>query len=343
MGRIEVLDCTLRDGGYINSWNFGKEAIGDICQKSIESGVDIVELGFLRDVPEEEDKAVYASTDSISRIAPVRTENVIYAVMAEMASYFPPEKILPRNQTTFDMIRYTFWKRCIDEGYEYCKKIKEKGYELAVQPTRVEQYSDSAFAEMIKLFCDLRPYAIYIVDTFGLLTKDRLKHYADIAHNNMDKSIALGYHAHNNMQQAFENAVALTEMDLDRKTVIDVSAFGMGRGAGNLNAEVFLSFLNRRYKRSYNIVKIYEMWDMWLKDIYRENEWGYSLYYLITAYYKGNPNYASYFKSHNISVVQADQIMKCIPYEERIIFSEDKVKTYMEKINEKSISSGRML
>ena len=25
MGNIKVLDCTLRDGGYINNWDFGIE------------------------------------------------------------------------------------------------------------------------------------------------------------------------------------------------------------------------------------------------------------------------------------------------------------------------------
>lgn len=343
MDRIKILDCTLRDGGYVNDWKFGKDAISDICKKSTMAGADIVELGFLRDVLENEDEAVYSSTDSFGRVVPDRAENVIYAVMAEMAFYFPYEKILPRDYTTFDMIRYTFWKRCLDEGYEYCARIKERGYELAVQPTRVEQYSFKDFEEMIKRFSTIQPYAIYIVDTFGLLTKDMLRRYADIAHNSMGKEISLGYHAHNNMQQAFENAVALTEMGLDREIIIDVSAFGMGRGAGNLNAEIFLNYLNMKYEKSYDIAKIYEMWDVWLKNIYEKTRWGYSLYYFITALYKGNPNFASYFIQHNVSVTQADMIMRSMPYEDRIVFSEDKIKTYMEKINENSINSSCLL
>ena len=31
MSNVKILDCTLRDGGYINNWNFGKEKIQDIA------------------------------------------------------------------------------------------------------------------------------------------------------------------------------------------------------------------------------------------------------------------------------------------------------------------------
>lgn len=324
------MDCTLRDGGYINEWEFGKDAIKGICERSKNTGVDVVELGFLRDVLYSDNKAVFSSTEDLKEIVSVKDEDIRYAVMAEMASYYPENKIVPRSDATFDMIRYTFWKRCLDEGYEYCKKIREKGYELAVQPTRVEQYSKADFAEMILKFSELEPYAIYIVDTFGLLSKDMLLEYAEIADRYLNKNIVLGYHAHNNMLQALGNAAALTELKLSREVMIDVSAFGMGRGAGNLNAEVFLNYLNQTHGAQYDIAPIYEMWDLWLKDIYEVSPWGYSYYYFISAYYKGNPNYATYFMNHGFTVAQADRIMKNIPYEERIIFSEDKVKKYME-------------
>lgn len=333
MSKVKILDCTLRDGGYINDWQFGQDAIRGICERSKNTGANIVELGFLRDELYNKNRAVFSTTGDLQKVINKKDKAVRYAVMAEMASYYPEEKLVFRNENTFDMIRYTFWKRCLDEGYAYCKKIREKGYELAVQPTRVEQYSKEAFAEMIIKFSELEPYAIYIVDTFGLLSKDMLLEYAEIADRYLDKKIVLGYHAHNNMLQALGNAVALTEMGLSREIMLDVSAFGMGRGAGNLNAEVFLHYLNQTYGTKYDIAPIYETWDLWLKDIYEASPWGYSYYYFITAYYKGNPNYATYFMNHGVSVAQADKIMKSIPYEERIIFSEDKVKKYME-INE---------
>ena len=55
MGNIKLLDCTLRDGGYINDWNFGKAAIVDIKEELEKSNTEIIELGFIRDEDENED------------------------------------------------------------------------------------------------------------------------------------------------------------------------------------------------------------------------------------------------------------------------------------------------
>lgn len=63
MSEIKLLDCTLRDGGYINDWNFGEYTIRDILSKLIESGVDYIEVGFLRD-------CAYDRTDPSTTIVP---------------------------------------------------------------------------------------------------------------------------------------------------------------------------------------------------------------------------------------------------------------------------------
>ena len=38
MGKVNLLDCTLRDGVYINEWNFGKKGIKAIVQKLEKTG-----------------------------------------------------------------------------------------------------------------------------------------------------------------------------------------------------------------------------------------------------------------------------------------------------------------
>ncbi|MFR2154146.1 MAG: hypothetical protein ACLS48_05230 [[Eubacterium] siraeum] len=47
MKRIRILDCTLRDGGYINNWKFGYENIKDTVRRLIQAGIDIIEAGYL--------------------------------------------------------------------------------------------------------------------------------------------------------------------------------------------------------------------------------------------------------------------------------------------------------
>ena len=47
MKNIKMLDCTLRDGGYVNDWNFGEDNIRNIISLLNKSGIDFIETGFL--------------------------------------------------------------------------------------------------------------------------------------------------------------------------------------------------------------------------------------------------------------------------------------------------------
>ena len=47
MSKIQILDCTLRDGGYVNDFTFGKYGIKKIISQLTNAGFDIVECGFL--------------------------------------------------------------------------------------------------------------------------------------------------------------------------------------------------------------------------------------------------------------------------------------------------------
>ena len=166
MGKVTLMDCTLRDGGYVNKWNFGNQCIRNIINGLEESNLDIIELGFMRDLEYNKEDSLFPSTRHIDELISNRNGKTKYAAIVEMANYFPLEKLEPYHQGGLDIIRYSFWKRLIDDAFDYSKKIIDKGYKLSVQPTRVEQYSPSDFEEMIKRFGSLNPYAIYIVETF---------------------------------------------------------------------------------------------------------------------------------------------------------------------------------
>ena len=47
---VKLLDCTLRDGGYINQWQWGFGRARDIIRDLVKAGIDVIEVGFLRNV-----------------------------------------------------------------------------------------------------------------------------------------------------------------------------------------------------------------------------------------------------------------------------------------------------
>ena len=65
---ISLLDCTLRDGGYVNDWLFGHDALVNIFERLVSAGVDIIEVGFIDDRrPFDYDRSIFPDTAASKR------------------------------------------------------------------------------------------------------------------------------------------------------------------------------------------------------------------------------------------------------------------------------------
>ena len=58
---IKILDCTLRDGGYYNKWDFEQDTVSRYLKAVRASLVDVVELGF-RSLPKNTFMGPFAYT-----------------------------------------------------------------------------------------------------------------------------------------------------------------------------------------------------------------------------------------------------------------------------------------
>ena len=176
MPEIKILDCTLRDGGYINNWEFGKSVIEDTIEKLTETSIEIFEIGFLKNESYDDNRVVFNSMQQVKNVIGKKKPGIFYTVMCEVVNPLPLDMLEPADNESADAIRVVVWKTkhkdgkivdALDEGYEYCKGIVEKGYKLCVQPARVDQYSDEEFINMVKMFSSLDPMAIYVVESYG--------------------------------------------------------------------------------------------------------------------------------------------------------------------------------
>ena len=336
MGTIKLLDCTLREGGYINNWRFGEETIKDIRALIEKSGVDIIELGFMRDEPYQKDRVVFNSMEQVKKLIGKKRPGVLYTVMCEIANPMPVEKLEAADPDSADVIRVIVWKTRHDEhgnvvdalnaGYEYCKGIVEKGYRLCVQPARVDQYSDEEFTAMVRRFSQLDPMAIYVVDSWGTQNAEGLLHYMHLADANMPPQIALGYHGHNNMMQALSVAQAMLKDGFTRDVIIDASVYGIGRGAGNLNLEIIAKYLDEQWDKRYELEPMLEINERHIKPIYEMEPWGYSVPFFLTAKYNCNPNYARYMGYQlKLDAQTIAKTLEGLSDRDRVIFRKDAV------------------
>lgn len=331
---VRLLDCTLRDGGYINDWNFGKHQIYGIVDCLNKTNIDIIELGFLRDEIYNEDRVIFNTTDFTNKKLGLVNSNAEYALMTDVLRRFPIEKLPKYDGGPISIIRVMIWKtkyddernlvNMLEESYAYCKEIVEKGYKLCIQPARVDQYSDDEFVDMLQLFQRLNPLAIYVVDSWGTLDTQQIQHYVRLCDKYLEKEIAIGYHGHNNMMQTLGIATDFVNMNLDREIYVDASVFGMGRGAGNLNSELFADYLNHAFHKHYEIAPMIEIYERFIKSIYLKHPWGFSIPYFITAKYNCNPNYGEYYTyKKNLNAMQIEKIICRMPKVDRILYCKE--------------------
>lgn len=177
-----------------------------------------------------------------------------------------------------------------------------------------------------------------IVDSFGLIKRKQFLRLAYLADNNLEEGIILAYHAHNNLQQAYGNAEALVEMNLKRDLLIDACVFGMGRGAGNLNLELFAEYMNENCSTDYKIEPMLEIMDEYLNDIYKTKFWGYSLPLYLSAATGCHPNYAIYLaEKDTLTVKSFNELLRGIPQEEKAKFSKERAEKYYRAYQENYI------
>lgn len=306
MNNIQVLDCTLRDGGYVNEWAFGDEKAQQIARLITQTGVDYFEVGFIKLCDYVKNIIQFNHMEQVTKLFKPTKQKL--SMIVEVGYGYPVTSFPERSEDTVDLVRVIMWKRMLKEGLEYCKELKRRGYEVGVQATRTEQYSKEEFAALIDMFNEVNPKAIYIVDTFGLLTKDHLFDYARIADEHLADGIRLGYHAHNNMQQAFSNAQAMCEANWKHDIMLDASVLGMGRGAGNLCLELLMKYLNESRGCNYSIDYLYEVADKYLMKFYQESPWGYSMPYFLSAKNGRNPSYVHYMERKGLSIQQIAKV-----------------------------------
>ena len=313
MDRCVLLDCTLRDGGYITDWKFGADTIRSIISGLIKARIDFIECGYLNVKPYEEGSAIFNNIEQIGEYLPSERNGSCILAMADVAQ-FAPENITPYSGKSVDGIRVVFYKRQVDEALELCRAVRKNGYKLIVQPMVTIDYSLDEYAQLVRRIGRLNPYAVSIVDSFGYMEKEDVRRYFRVLDNLLPTDAIIGYHSHNNMQLAFPTAQDLLSYDTHRSVMVDASLYGMGRGAGNLQTEVIADFYNRYLGNKYDISQLLGMIGAYILSIQKQRTWGYTPYLFLTGYYHCHPNFACYLlENHEISVKDFEEYVQMIP------------------------------
>lgn len=312
-----LLDCTLRDGGYITQWHFGGQVIKEMIKNLIDANLDFVEVGYLNNKPYQEGSTQFHSISQIRDFIPEDRGNSVILAMVDVTQ-FQKADLTPWDGTSIDGIRVVFYKHQIEEALEFCKAVKENGYKLFVQPMVTIDYTIQEYTKLAERIHDIEPYAVSIVDSFGYMNKEDFRRYFTILDCVLERDTVIGFHSHNNMQLAFVTAQDIMDYKTSRRLMIDASLYGMGRAAGNLNTELIANYYNISYEKKYDIRLILRTISKYIMPIHKKHVWGYSPYLFLTGLYHCHPNFAMYLlEEEDISVEDFEKYLLLIPEDMR--------------------------
>lgn len=348
---IKILDCTLRDGGYINNWEFDNNHIKDIIKSLVLSGIEIIECGFISHKKgKDKDSTLFKDISIVNNLIKdigVKETNSKFVCLMNYGDCDVNNFPICDKSDKFSItgLRLAFHKENIEEAYNDIAILIDKGYDVFVQPMVTKRYNDSELLELIHKFNKLDAYAMYIVDSFGSMNQFDFQRLYYLFENNVDPKMYLGYHSHNNLQLAFSNAILFLNISGNNRIIADSSVYGMGRGAGNLNTELFADFLNKNLAEKYKITPILDIIEGYLLGIFKEKSWGFSPANFLSASFECHPNYASFLTNKKtITIVEIKQILSEIPESKKSNFDKDFIsELYLNfnasKLNNKQIKT----
>ncbi len=241
-----VLDCSIRDGGHLNKWDFDPSLVARTYQAAGTGGIHAFEVGYrFSGIIKDIGPFGYCEDVFLAKLLH-RRERVLLTVMIDAGK---AEVSLFRNkkESPIDMVRVAAYPDDLEVALCQVEALKEKGYKVCLNPMASPELKKEHFQIMEEWKGKEMLEALYIADSFGTYSPSDIPvevgKFRDIGFTR------IGFHAHNNLQMAVANTLAAIDCGVDW---VDATAFGIGRGAGNAPMEILLGLLNRRDGYKFN-------------------------------------------------------------------------------------------
>lgn len=294
MNQILVLDCTLRDGGYYNNWDFPIELIQDYLEAMQAAGVDVVELG-LRSLKNSGFKGACAfTTDDFIRSLNVPC-NLKVGVMinaSELLAELPLESALIRmfahdaGQSPVDLVRIACHVHEFTKALPAATWLKQRGYMVGFNLMQVAERSESEIKALAKAATDYQLDALYFADSMGSMKPEKTAQIVGWLRS--EWAGALGIHTHDNLGLALSNTLRALDEGV---TWIDATVTGMGRGPGNARTEELVIEIAERRGCPINMVPLMALIRSHFRPMQQQYGWGTNPYYYLAGKFGIHPTY----------------------------------------------------
>ena len=292
--KLNILDCTLRDGGYYNNWDFSKELIEKYLKAMSAAKIDYIEIGFRfskKDI--YLGPCAYTTSSFLEKLDIPKKLKIGIMINAKdiLANGLTKKEIKKTffdfpKKNKFSFIRFACHLNEIAKIIPICNELNKKKITTAINLMQISEVSDLEIEKITTLASNSKLDVFYFADSLGNLEPKDIIKISNVIKRYWKKDI--GFHAHDNMGRALINGVAAFSNGVKW---IDSTVTGMGRGAGNIKTEFALLQFSKYLKKNFDISLLLKLIENKFDSMKHKYKWGTNPYYYLAGQNKIHPTF----------------------------------------------------
>src|SRR5574343_81141 len=294
MSEIKILDCTLRDGGYYNSWDFPIGVVNDYLNSMVEAKVDIVELGLrTRGKDCLYGEAAFTKDSYLDQLT--LPDQLKYGVMVNASDFVKADspdavirELFPRakGDTNVSLVRIACHVHEFKKALEVSGLLKDMGFDVGYNLMQVADRSEGEIKEIFGCGKNFPVDVLYFADSLGSMNPQHTKQIIQWIKSTWSGEI--GIHTHDNMGLALQNTLSAADEGV---TWLDATVTGMGRGPGNARTEEVVIEISQRLGKDINLMPLLRLINSYFAPMKKGKGWGSNPYYYLAGKYGIHPTY----------------------------------------------------
>lgn len=247
---MKILDCTLRDGGNLNDWQFPWQTIEFLVSELSVSGIDYIEVGYFGGVGKLSNNpglTSHCNRDFFKKL-PKCQAKLSVLIIPDYQPNLEELILLPVN-----LVRIAIYPWEFEKALPSAEFLASRGMPVSIncmassyiKPDNISKLAEYSQSAGVSIF--------YIVDSFGSLLPTQVKEYIEAAKSYCQ----VGFHGHDNLGLGVANSLAALDAGAE---FVDTAVCGMARGAGNAQTEKLAGIMMTQSK-PYDAIRIAKLAD----------------------------------------------------------------------------------
>ena len=294
MTKPVILDCTLRDGGYYNKWDFPSEIIDSYLLAMSKVNVDVVEIGF-----RSKQNTQYKGACAYSREDFLETLNIpgnlSISVMLNASELVHSDHQIslidylfpvPATSSKVDIVRIACNYSEVDSILPSVNRLTELGYRVVINLMQIFSLTEDIIKKLILGLNTTKAEVLYFADSRGCMSPSDTALTVSLFKKYWRGPI--GIHTHDNMGNALANTLRAFS---DGVVWLDSTVTGMGRGPGNARTEELVIEISERLNASIDLIPLMGIITRYFSPLKNKYRWGTNPYYYLSGKHKIHPSF----------------------------------------------------